>query len=184
MSRIKTNEAPRKLDVARMAQTGQALAGAQPLADYERLAGACQPPLADLVLNWQATGERRALADGSRHPALHLRADALLPLVCRRCLGVVRAPVTVDRHFVFLPDEAAAAALDEHEEDDLLALAREFDLHALIEDEMLLALPLAPAHANCPQPLKTSVQDAGFAAAANERQHPFAALGALKNPIS
>jgi len=174
------NEAPRKLDVARLAQTGQSLAGVQLLADCERLADACQAPQAGLMLNWQATGERRALADGSRHPALHLRADALLPLVCRRCLGVVQVPVSVDRHFIFVPDEAAAAALDEQEEDDLLVLAREFDLCALIEDEMLLALPLAPAHASCPVALKTSVQDADFDAASSERKNPFAALEAFK----
>ncbi|MDR0274902.1 MAG: DUF177 domain-containing protein [Burkholderiaceae bacterium] len=174
------NEASRKLDVARLAQTGQLLAGARLLSDWKRLAKACQGIQADLMLNWRATGEHRALAGGGRHPALHLRADALLPLVCRRCLGEVRVPVSVDRHFVFLPDETAAAALDEQEEDDLLALVREFDLQALIEDEMLLALPLAPAHASCPQPLKTSVQDAGFDAASGERAHPFAALGELK----
>jgi len=167
-----TNEAPQGLDVAHLAQTGEALAGTQLLSDYERLAKACQEPAPDLRLNWQAVGEYRALASGGRYPALHLRADAVLPLVCQRCLGVTQVAVAVDRHFVFLPDEATAAALDGQEEDELLALSRRLDLHALIEDEMLLALPMVPAHGNCPAPVKMSAQDSGFGT--------LGALGALK----
>ena len=35
-------------------------------------------------------------------------------------------------------------------EEDLLALSREFDLHELIEDELLMALPVVPKHDECP----------------------------------
>lgn len=173
-------DAPRKLDVARMAQARQALAGTELLQHYERLAQECRGPMAGLTLKWQATGETRSLASGSSHPALHLQAEAALPLTCQRCLGEVPTQVAVDRHFIFLPDEDTAAALDDDEEDDLLVLARDFDLHALIEDEMLLALPLVPMHETCPAPVKTAAQDADFAVAGGERPNPFAALAVLK----
>ncbi|HPR43153.1 DUF177 domain-containing protein [Ottowia sp.] len=175
-----TRDAPRKLDVARLAQARQTLASTELLQHYERLAQECKGPVADLTLKWQATGETRSLASGSSHPALHLRAETALPLTCQRCLGEVPTPVAVDRHFVFLPDEDTAAALDDDEEDDLLVLARDFDLHAMIEDEMLLALPLVPMHETCPAPVKTVAQDADFDAAGGERPNPFAALAALK----
>ena len=175
-----TRDAPRKLDVARLAQARQTLAGTELLQHYERLAQECKGPVADLTLKWQATGETRSLASGSSHPALHLQAETALPLTCQRCLGEVPTPVAVDRHFVFLPDEDTAAALDDDEEDDLLVLARDFDLQALIEDEMLLALPLVPMHETCPAPVKTVAQDADFDAAGGERPNPFAALAALK----
>ena len=57
--------------------------------------------------------------------------------------------------------------------------SRAFDLHALIEDELLLALPLVPRHDDCPSrcraPAPTPTRRA------EERpQHPFAALAALR----
>ncbi len=49
--------------------------------------------------------------------------------------------------------EEAAAALDAESDDDVLALESSLDLHALVEDELLLALPLVPRHDECPEPL-------------------------------
>ena len=177
-----TRDAPRKLDVARLAQARQTLASTELLQHYERLAQECKGPVADLTLKWQATGETRSLASGSSHPALHLQAETAKEKDPRKSLhvGEVPTPVAVDRHFVFLPDEDTAAALDDDEEDDLLVLARDFDLHAMIEDEMLLALPLVPMHEICPASVKTAAQDADFDAAGGERPNPFAALAALK----
>ncbi|MDR0457802.1 MAG: YceD family protein, partial [Burkholderiaceae bacterium] len=79
--------------------------------------------------------------------------------------------------FLFAPDEAQAARLDERAEDDVLASVGDFDLLDLIEDELLLALPLAPCHDRCPQPVRNAGFDAGIA----DKPHPFAALAALKN---
>jgi len=131
-------------------------------------------------VTWQAQGEQRTAVDGGLRPALQLRVEADLPLTCQRCMGEVRTPVTVDRHFVFVPDEDTAAALDDASEDDVLVLAADFDLHALIEDELLLALPLVPRHEQCPEAVQLSVQDADFEAAQEQQAHPFAALAKLK----
>jgi len=48
----------------------------------------------------------------------------------------------------------------------------------LLEDELLLALPLVPRHDVCPEPLARAFRDAADVAEAAE--HPFAALAALK----
>lgn len=96
-------------------------------------------------------------------------------------MGEVRVPLAVDRHFVFVPDEDTAAALDEASDDDVLALAPDFDLRALIEDELLMALPLVPRHDECPDAVQLSVQSADFDAAQEEKTNPFAALAALKH---
>jgi len=50
----------------------------------------------------------------------------------------------VDRDFRFVPDEATAMAEDDEAEEDLLVLSGEFDLLALVEDELLMDLPLVP----------------------------------------
>ena len=170
-----------RLDVAAFADAKAVLSGTESLQKYERLAQELQAPAPDLTLDWQATGGARKAANGSVYPSVHLQVQATLPLTCQRCMGEVRVPLAVDRHFVFVPDEDTAAALDEASDDDVLALAPDFDLRALIEDELLMALPLVPRHEQCPDAVQLSVQSADFDAAQEEKTNPFAALAALKH---
>lgn len=172
----------RCLDVGAFAQARERLQGREPVRECRRLAQELHGSPDDLSLDWSCDGEQRVGADGPARPALHLQVRATLPLTCQRCLGEVRVPVTIDRHLVFASDEAAAAALDEVSEDDVLALATDFDLLALIEDELLLALPLVPRHEVCPEPVYLSAQDTDFDRESGERTHPFAALSRLKPP--
>ena len=172
---------PQRLDVAAFAHAKARLSAHDLLQQYERLIQEVRAPESDLTIEWHVQGEQRSAADGVARPALHVQAQARLPLTCQRCMGEVRVEVQVDRHVLFAADEDSAAALDDVSEDDVLALVPDLDLRALIEDELLMALPLVPRHAVCPQPVKLSAQDADFDAAQEERQHPFAALAALKD---
>lgn len=172
--------APGRLDVAAFAQAKGSLSAHDQLQEYERLAQELRAPEADLIIDWQVDGGQRSAIDGTYRPALHLRVQSTLPLTCQRCMGEVQVPVEVDRHFVFVPDEDTAATLDEASEDDVLVLAPDFDLRQLIEDELLMALPLVPRHDECPEGVQLSAQSADFDAAQEEKTNPFAALAALK----
>ena len=110
-------------------------------------------------------------------PALSLQARVALPLQCQRCLAPVPVELQVDRSFAFARDEDEAARLDEASDEDMLVLSRSFDLLELLEDELILALPLVPRHAECPAPLLLP-QDAP--AEDIQRASPFAALGVLR----
>jgi uncharacterized protein len=92
----------------------------------------------------------------------------------------VDTEVSADRWFRFAADEATAAALDDESEEDVLVLSSEFDLLMLVEDELLMALPLVPRHETCPVEVKLAVQDADFAAADAVKPSPFAALASLR----
>src|SRR3990167_6854852 len=121
---------------------------------------------------------------GGAEPAvwLHLQAETVAPLTCQRCLGAVETPLQVDRWFRFVADEATAAAEDNDCEEDLLPLEPRPSLYELLEDELLMALPLVPMHDACPVPV--SMQSGDVAAAdgpvEEQRPHPFAALSRLK----
>lgn len=173
---------PRRLDVEAFAGEDATLSGDWPLLMLERLAACAHaeasPGDGDRV-RWQCRGERRAVRGSSAQVWLHLEAQAALQLVCQRCLGAVSCALEARRSFLFVPGEDAAAALDADSEDDVLALTRSLDLAELIEDELLLSLPLVPRHEVCPRPLPASVADPG---AEEEPVHPFAALAALKKP--
>jgi len=164
---------PRCLDIAAAAAESARLEGSWPLAALGRLAvGAAEPG----EVAWSASLGRRARTGAEAQPCMHLEARTDVALECQRCLQPVSVSLEVDREFVFVADEETAAALDADCEDDVLALSHRFDLRALVEDELLLALPLVPRHEHCPTPLAAkALPDAEPAA-----QHPFAALAALK----
>ena len=172
---------PLRLDVATFANDGATLEGRWPLAGFKRVVASIPsealPTASDEVV-WSARGERRTLRGGVTQPWLHLRAGTTLALECQRCLGPVEETLQVERSFLFVADEDVASEVDADTEDDVLVLSRAFNLHELVEDELLLAMPLVPRHAVCPVPL--AVPLAETEEPADERPNPFAALATLK----
>ena len=186
---------PLRLPVASFAADGGELAGDWAIAELPRLAESECPPdgaefgahpsaeraNADLSrrVRWRVVGSLRPV--GGQHQVwLALAADADVVLQCQRCLLPLDVSVAVDRQFRFVEDEATAAAIDDEIEDEVLVLTRALDLRELLEDEMLLALPLVPRHDECPQALPRSFGDVEEVEAAEASAHPFAALAALR----
>ena len=150
------------------------------LQNMERLAletPALQP---DLTVNWQANAELRAGAGTEADIWLHLQATATLPLTCQRCMGFVETPIAVDQWYRFVATEEIAMAEDDQSEEDLLVMAPQFDLLAVLEDELLMALPLVPMHEHCPVAPVLSVGDIELVNAAADKPNPFAILARLK----
>lgn len=198
---------PRRLDLKALARTGDALSGSLPLDALARLRAAIAdkqvetPDFANAAdvaaMASRADAAWSARVDASRKIGswpvwwLELAVDANLPLQCQRCLEPLSWPLHVRRSIGFVDGEATAERLDEDSEEDILPLPPRLDLAALIEDELILALPLIAMHEQCPQPLavpsdvdaapawaEAGANEAGDAAA--ERPSPFAALAGLK----
>jgi len=181
---MKHESPPTHLDVKLFAQAANALGGHDLLSNYERLIRETKGVGADSPLNWSAHGELRIDQSGAQQIWLHLTVDACLPLVCQRCMGSAGVGVAVHRSFRFVDSEEAAAAQDEEAEEDVLVLSREFNLAELIEDEVLMALPLVPRHETCSIDVKLAVADPGFDAATAEKRNPFAVLATLQGDKS
>ena len=169
----------RSLDVRAFAEASAELSGVLTLGECERLLAETQGRGASSPVAWSARGELRNPRHVQPDILLHLRADAVLSLTCQRCLGPVDVAVAIDRDFRFVADEATAEAEDDESEEDLLVTSRSFDLVALIEDELLMDLPLVPQHATCSQPAVRSVADPDFEEE-SPKKNPFAVLGRLK----
>ncbi|HEY4957821.1 MAG TPA: DUF177 domain-containing protein [Caldimonas sp.] len=171
---------PKRLDVAAFAAAGDELEGRWSAERLARLTSATLPPLdgARAGVGWQVQGERAALLNAGVQPALDIHAGTEVTLECQRCLQPMTVRLQAERRIFFVDGEDAAAALDAESEDDVLALTPALDLEALIEDELLLALPLIPRHDICPQPLPRPFVDRD--AAEEPADHPFAALAALR----
>jgi uncharacterized protein len=171
---------PGRLDVEAFARDGGTLQGDWPLSALERLASSTHPdvpPQEGDRVRWRCEGELRSVRGAAPQVWLHLQASTALSLQCQRCLGPVPCALDARRDFLFVHGEDTAAELDADSEDDVLALTRALDVQALVEDELLLSLPLVPRHEICPEVLPHSVADPG---ADDAPPNPFAALAALK----
>lgn len=84
---------------------------------------------------------------------LWLKLDGALTLCCQRCLEGVEYPLEVRSLLEFVDDEEELTQ-EEIEDDsrDFLLSQKELDVMALIEDEIILALPTAPCHESCAMP--------------------------------
>lgn len=173
MSRPRTND-PRRIDVAAAAADGVSLEGRWPVAAMERLAADVVGDARGADVRWTAVFELRQAVVGAPQIWLHLRAAAGVACECQRCLQPVAVDLAIDRQLRFVATEEEAAALDADSEDDVLALSRTMDLQSLVEDELLMALPLVPRHEDCPVPLTSDTRAPASAPS------PFAALAALK----
>lgn len=173
---------PRKIDIKTFSATRAQREGETPLDALPRLRDSTFPLPGDspvAAVRWSAEGEQRTPTGGEPQPWLHVSARAEVTLECQRCLQPYTQALALDRWFRFVRNEEEAAALDEEIDEDVLVLAKQFDLESLIEDELILSLPLVPRHDECPEPLLIQ-EDPEVAADDVETPHPFAALAALR----
>jgi uncharacterized protein len=177
---MKQESPPTHLDIKAFAHSASTLLGQDFLSNYERLSHEMRAPDVDLILNWSARGEVKVDESGSEQTWVHITADLSMPLTCQRCLGPVDVALAINQSFRFVGSEEAAEAEDEEAEEDVLVLSQDFNLHDLIEDEVLMALPVVPRHETCPVEVQLEVADAGFDSALAEKRNPFAVLAALQ----
>lgn len=187
---------PHKLDLGAFINEESRLEGQLPVADLTRLASGLAQDL-DLApldpLSWWAEGRLVPQRVGGPQLWLDLHAEGHLPWECQRCLQPVFIPVTVDHTVRFVADEATAAELDADSDDDVLAISRQFDLLALVEDELIMAQPIVPRHDECPTDVQALMQsglvapDGSLVADESDdepdgekKPNPFAVLASLK----
>ncbi len=100
-----------------------------------------------------------------RYPSLHLHIKTDLPAICQRCLNEVR--ILLDLKHDYLISEVAFEEDADNDEIDWIEEDKEMNLQELIEDELLLAMPMAPLHENNCTNVNTQ---------SGEKPNPFAVL--------
>ena len=165
------------LDIWTLARSGALIDGEKSVAEWSRLPTVCAGP-APQAVRWRLQGLLKPGPDGRDQPWMALQVDAQLPLTCVRCLQPVDHVFRIEREFRFVADEATAMAEDEDSEEDLLPLTPPLDGLNLIEDELLMEIPILPKHENC-QSEYLQTADLGLA---DEKVKPFAALAQWRKP--
>jgi uncharacterized protein len=125
---------------------------------------------------WGIRYEVAGHVDARGHPALTLQLDGTVALRCQRCLGVLPVPIDARREIVLVSGADEFAPFDDEDEStDIIPAVARLDLRVLLEDEILLGLPLAPRHA----PGTCRAEGASHSGPA-ERSTAFALLARLK----
>lgn len=115
-------------------------------------------------------------------PGLHLRVSGRLGMRCQRCLAEVDFECAIDSRLLLArPGEAEVETWSEAEleaewldECDAIPANPELSVLTLVEDEVLLALPIVPRHADCLLPVAVG------AGIEESEPSPFAVLAGLK----
>jgi uncharacterized protein len=182
----------RALDLYDFAENKRQAAGALRTSQMPRMLAEvpADAPEDDTVFTWQGEGSTQPELqdDGTEAPQPYLRlaVHGSVWLTCQRCLSPYSQHLDVDATYriVATEEEADEYPLDE-DAIEVIVGSRQFDLIDLIEEELLLSLPLVPKHSVCPEVheslLAGSAEDeADEGGEEAEKPNPFAVLEKLK----
>ena len=158
------------IDAFEFCRLKQQAQGAIPVAELGRLAQETVDRSGTIA--WTLSGD----IDKLGHAQLSLTVSGAVNLICQRCLTALSFEIDSKSLLVLAKDEAQADTIEALLDDDgidVIVGSATFDVTYLIEDEALLALPLAAKHEACPDGAAAQAKSA-------ERPSPFAVLGKLK----
>jgi len=175
-TRHMSDQLPETIKPQSLVDTGGHVGGITALAKMKRLTA--------LLANTAGTVETQLDfgrdAQGIRFVRGSIKTE--LPLTCQRCLETVYYPVEHNLSLGMIISEEQADRLPEGYE-PLVIDSQTLSLTALVEDELLLALPIVALHTDNECSAGIATGDSSELEAAAEKPHPFAALAELKGKL-
>ncbi|HNE25622.1 MAG TPA: YceD family protein [Pseudomonadales bacterium] len=167
---------PPHVDAVKLCQQGGRLSGGVSFVQLERLA----QQLCDT--DGQAHADWLFSLDEQSRKVIHGSVDALVSLVCQRCLEPVQVAVHADTALALVWSDEQAAQLS-RTLDPVLMETDMLDVLATVEDELLLALPIVAAHeaGTCQAAQIHSEETPVDVMAGAKKINPFQVLANLKS---
>lgn len=165
---------PQRVHPGRLAESGVTLRGGVPFGTMTRLRESLHDTEGEVEV------ELTFGIDEQKQRYLRGTLTATLSLVCQRCLQALEYPLSVEVSLGLVTSEAAAQNLSGRYE-PVIVEDGGLDPDKLVEDELLLALPIVPMHAagDChlrDERIKPATE---MPAGRQETRRPFAGLGEL-----
>lgn len=160
------------IEPAKFARAGGDLRGSIALSEMPRL-HALLPGDAG-----SASYRIRGFLDARERPAIEMQVSAQVTLACQRCLAAMQEQVTSRRTVVFQAGADEFAPMDDEDEsEDIVPDVQQLDVGQLVEEELLLSLPISPRHdeGKCEGDAATQRDDS-----LGRSESPFAILGSLR----
>lgn len=154
------------IDSLQFAREKRRMAGELPVSSMSRLSDILAEDCG--TLSWVVSGD----CGDDHKPFLVLEVAGELQLKCQRCLGALQHGLKIKSRLQLVPRGAPWPDEDlEDDRSDPIEAMEDQSVLQLVEDEVLLALPIAPRHQSCMMP---GIDDESVVAS------PFAALRTLK----
>lgn len=136
---------PATIDLIQLAERGARLTGTLPLKSMPRLAQICDDGSGNVFVD--LAFER---GEGEEVLLMHGTLRVCLRVTCQRCLRGMDLELEASPWLILLRSSERQDMLEE--EPDVLVADKPVSLSALVEDELLLALPMVPRHelSRCP----------------------------------
>ncbi len=170
------SQCPDTVNPYQLAQQACQLDGELSLKTMPRLASLvrCEAETAAFTLNFSLDHENACLITGSVTSSIQLN--------CQRCLIDYNQPLALDLQLVVVTETTELDDLPGQYEPVVVSADKTLSVYQLIEDEIILNIPLIPSH----KPNVCSVKTSGIVLTKSEatdtkRHKPFESLGALLN---
>lgn len=134
------NRLPLPVDPVKMTQRGERYDAQVPVQCFERLATYLASDAGHVAVTLQ--GE----IDHAGHPVITGTLNTQLQVTCQRCLTPFDLPITTRFAWAPVTTQAAAKALPTTLDPVMCDEAGLLDVHAVVEDELILNLPAIPRH--------------------------------------
>ena len=160
---------PYQVDPQRLSEKPLVLEGTFKPGELERLE--------DALANGEGELHYRITAglDPQRRKVVSCIIKGFVFLTCQASLEAFRYEICVDDRLVLVDEESQLPPVDEEcDKEDYLVADEPLDIRDLVEDAVLLALPMVPRKPGLQEPGE------GDGTPARERPNPFAALASLK----
>ena len=131
------------VDGFEFAEFGKMLRGAWRVADFTRLPEVLHDSAGEL--GYAVSGER----DKQGRPALRIELHGVLRLTCQRCLEPMDFPLAVDTLLTLARRQSEVDADPLESDVERVVGSKGMAVRDLLEDELLLAVPVAPRHLRC-----------------------------------
>lgn len=164
---------PHFVDPGKMAEQNAQLVLDAPLAAFKRLREVTLSDDGDVSVKVRFHRDVRGVP--------HLRGELTATVVqtCQRCMGDVDVPLQADVNVFLLSDEAHADRLGD--DDDYVVFGDDrLDLLELLEDELIMALPLVACHEDCQPQAALTVLPEPDDEPMPKKENPFRVLAGLK----
>ena len=162
---------PISIDLRRAAEQGRILDGTIKLDKLERLSS--------YLVDSEGVAEASLTlgVDQERIRYLQGRAQATVKMQCQRCLEPVTLELEAEMNLGIVADDEAAKQLPRYYDPFIINEPKQ-DLHQLVEEELILTLPLIAQHQDCS--VKTEYGEIAERSDDNEKANPFNVLAQLK----
>lgn len=165
---------PKEIDPLRLAKNGLKLTGQLAIADM--------PRLQQSLLSDEGTIKVNIAFDMDEIDTPYMQGEfaTTVLMTCERCMTAMTLDLNVNSLLAIVINEQKIASLDKQYDPWLLASNDEVSLSSVVEDELILALPIVPRHNEVCLPASEWFSADELVGEAAEKVSPFAILSTLK----